>query len=139
MTDNLTPNLRSWTMSQIKSVDTRPERAVRSFLHKEGYHFRLHRKDLPGKPDLVFPRHKIAVFVNGCFWHRHRGCKFAFTPKTAIPYWRLKFQKTVQRDKKNRRKLVRLGWDVMVIWECDVKKKIFERKLLKYLTKASQK
>jgi len=126
-------------MSQIKSVNTQPEKFVRSFLYKEGYRFRLHRKNLPGKPDLVLPKYKTAIFVNGCFWHRHRGCKFTFTPKTSLHYWRDKFLKTVQRDKINKKKLLELGWAVIIIWECEVKKKIFQRKLLKYLTKASQK
>ena len=90
--DTLSPERRSWNMSRIRSRDTKPEVVVRSLLHGMGYRFRLHRRDLPGRPDIVLPKYKIAVFVNGCFWHRHEGCRYAYSPKTRTDFWRAKFR-----------------------------------------------
>jgi len=116
--DRLTPEHRSWNMSRIRSRDTSPERVVRSLLHRLGYRFRLHRRDLPGSPDIVLPRHRAVVFVHGCFWHRHRGCRFAYTPKTRQQFWMQKFRENQARDERARRKLRRMGWRVLVVWEC---------------------
>jgi len=107
-------------MRRVRSVDTQPEIEVRSLLHRLGFRFRLHRKDLPGKPDIVLPKHRAVVFVHGCFWHRHRGCKRASTPATRRDYWLPKFERNVARDRKNRRDLRRLGWNVVVVWECEI-------------------
>jgi DNA mismatch endonuclease, patch repair protein len=116
--DRLTPEHRSWNMSRIRGRDTQPERAVRSALHRAGYRFRLHRKDLPGRPDIVLPKHRTVVFVHGCFWHRHPGCRFAYTPKSRADFWAAKFLANVERDQRNRRDLRRLGWRVITVWEC---------------------
>lgn len=105
-------------MSRIKGTNTKPEKVVRSFLHRQGYRFVLHRRDLPGSPDVVLPKHKTVVFVHGCFWHRHEGCKFAYTPKTRRDFWEEKFRTNVERDVANTKKLEDLGWKVAVIWEC---------------------
>lgn len=109
-------------MSRIRSGNTRPEVAVRKQLHALGYRFRLHRRDLPGKPDIVLPRHKIAIFVHGCFWHQHEGCKLASKPKTRQEYWTPKLAGNVARDQVAQAALADLGWRVEVIWECDVRK-----------------
>ena len=106
-------------MSRIRSKDTAPEIRVRSMLHKAGYRFRLHVKDLPGKPDIVLPKYKTVIFVHGCFWHRHKGCSKATTPSTNSEYWKKKFQRNVERDKQDQAELKKLGWKVIVIWECE--------------------
>ena len=116
--DRISKAHRSWNMSRIRSKDTTPEKLVRSALHKMGYRFRLHRSDLPGTPDIVLPRYKIALFVHGCFWHRHNTCRLAYTPKSRADFWNAKFLATVARDRKVRRMLTRLGWTHIVIWEC---------------------
>ena len=118
--DKLTKEHRSWNMSRIKSCNTKPENVVRSILHRMGYRFRLHQKDLPGKPDIVLPRHKAVIFVHGCFWHRHKGCKYAYTPKSRIDFWQQKFQSNIERDKKVINDLHEMGWRVFIIWECEV-------------------
>jgi DNA mismatch endonuclease (patch repair protein) len=115
--DSLTRQQRSWNMSRIRGRDTRAELAVRSALHHLGYRFRLHGQ-LPGQPDVVLARHRTAIFVHGCFWHRHRGCKFAYKPKTNVAFWAQKFEKNVLRDSRNSKSLNRLGWRVVVVWEC---------------------
>lgn len=128
--DSLTPERRSWNMSRIKNRDTKPELIVRSFLHHKGYRFRLHRKDLPGKPDIVLPRFHKIIFVHGCFWHRHAGCRYAYNPKSRVEFWEKKFQQNVIRDKNVQEALVQLGWQVYVIWECETKKlDILEKKI----------
>ena len=109
-------------MSRIRGRDTKPELVVRSLLHRMGYRFRLCRRDLPGSPDIVLTRHSTVVFVHGCFWHRHKGCKGATTPKSNVDFWQDKFAANVERDKRNRRDLRRLGWKVVVVWECELKK-----------------
>jgi DNA mismatch endonuclease, patch repair protein len=118
MVDRLTPKQRSWLMSRVKSKNTSPEIRVRRVAHSLGLRFRLHRKKLPGQPDLVFPRHKVAILVHGCFWHRHPGCSKASTPKSRTEYWWQKFDANVARDKATEKELLRLGWRVLKIWEC---------------------
>jgi DNA mismatch endonuclease (patch repair protein) len=120
--DSLSSKHRSWNMSLIKNSDTKPELIVRSLLHHKGYRFRLHRKDLPGKPDIVLPRFKKIILVHGCFWHRHEGCQYAYNPKSRISFWQAKFRQNVKRDKVVKEELSQLGWQVHVIWECDTKK-----------------
>ena len=119
--DTLSPEKRSWNMSRIRSKDTKPEVVVRSLLHGMGYRFRLHRRDLPGRPDIVLPKYRTAVFVNGCFWHRHEGCRYAFFPKTRVDFWMAKFQDTVERDHRQREELRNLDWRVVTIWECETR------------------
>jgi DNA mismatch endonuclease (patch repair protein) len=116
--DRLAREHRSWNMSRIRGRDTQPELVVRSVLHRLGFRFRVHEQGLPGRPDIVLPRHRVVVFVHGCFWHRHRGCRFAYTPKSNGAFWSDKFEHNVARDSRNGRKLRRLGWRVVVVWEC---------------------
>lgn len=106
-------------MAGIRTRDTAPELSVRRIAHRMGLRFRLHRKDLPGRPDLVFSRHRLAVFVHGCFWHQHDGCRFAHVPKSRVAFWVDKFAKNVARDRRNIESLRELGWRVGVIWECE--------------------
>ena len=120
--DTLTKEKRSWNMSRIKSKDTKPEMQVRSALHRAGYRFRLHVKDLPGKPDIVLPKYKTVIFVHGCFWHRHKGCSNATMPSTNQELWKKKFQQNVERDKREQAELKKLGWKVIVVWECKAEK-----------------
>lgn len=108
-------------MRLVRSKDTKPEIKVRSLLHRLGFRFRLHRKDLPGNPDIVLPKYFTVIFVHGCFWHRHKGCKEASMPATRQDYWIPKFKRTVERDKRNQKELRRLGWNVIVLWECELK------------------
>ena len=108
-------------MSRIRSRDTKPEVVVRSLLHGMGYRFRLHRRDLPGRPDIVLPRHKMVVFVNGCFWHRHEGCRYAYFPKSRADFWMEKFRDNVERDRRQQEELRALDWKVVTIWECETR------------------
>jgi len=131
MADRISEERRSWNMSRIKGKDTKPEKIVRSYLHRKGYRFRLHRKDLPGRPDIVLPRYKTVIFVNGCFWHRHKDCKYAYNPKSRKQFWKKKFAENVARDKKNTELLREKGWKVIVIWECEVDdEKILDEKII---------
>ncbi len=109
-------------MSRIRGKDTGPEIAVRSSLHRLGFRFRLHVNDLPGRPDIVLPKYRTVIFVHGCFWHRHKGCRFAYTPKTRTAFWTAKFAENVARDALNRQSLEGLGWRVLVIWECQIER-----------------
>ncbi len=120
--DTLTPEQRSRLMASVKCRDTKPELIVRSLIHRAGYRFRLHCRNLPGCPDVVLPRHGKIVLVHGCFWHRHRGCGLASVPKSRVLYWNEKFEANMRRDKRTRRKLKALGWSVMVVWECETRK-----------------
>lgn len=121
MTDVFTPEKRSDVMSRIKGRNTKPERVVRSLLHRMGYRFRLHRTDLPGKPDIVLPKYKSVIFVHGCFWHRHKDCKFAYTPKSRTDFWIKKLESNANRDQKIIGELTALGWKVITVWECDLR------------------
>ena len=121
MVDSLTREKRSWNMSRIRSKDTNPEKIVRSLLHRMGYRFRLNVKSLPGKPDIVLPKYKTVIFVHGCFWHRHPKCKYAYTPKSRIEFWGKKFSDNVERFKIIKKELKHLKWNVLVIWECEIK------------------
>jgi DNA mismatch endonuclease (patch repair protein) len=118
-TDRLSTKHRSWNMSRIGSKNTGPERIVRSVLHSLGFRFRLHRKSLPGTPDIVLPKYKTVIFVHGCFWHRHMNCKYCYTPKSRVEFWNKKFDGNVERDSKRVRQLEELGWRVLTVWECE--------------------
>ncbi|HUD51882.1 DNA mismatch endonuclease Vsr [Parvibaculum sp.] len=120
MVDHVDRRKRSEMMRAVKSKHTSTEMIVRSAAHRLGLRFRLHRADLPGKPDLVFPKWKTVIFVNGCFWHRHRGCKKATMPKSNVAFWRRKFERNVMRDKIKIKELHLLGWRVATIWQCQV-------------------
>lgn len=121
MADVLTPAQRSYCMSRIRCKDTQPEMIVRKLVHALGYRYRLHVRNMPGRPDLVFSSRRKVIFVHGCFWHRHR-CKYGqVTPKTRKNFWRTKLEKNKERDGRNRRALRRNGWHVLVVWECQTK------------------
>lgn len=119
--DRISSEHRSWNMSRIHSGNTKPEIIIRSLLHRMGYRFRLHRKDLPGKPDIVLPRYRIVIFVHGCFWHRHSGCRYAYTPKSRINFWKEKFSRNIERDHEAKDKLEILNWKVLTVWECETR------------------
>lgn len=123
MADTLTPEQRSERMSAIRAKDTKPELWVRRFLHNRGYRYRLHLKDLPGKPDLVFPGRKKVIFVHGCFWHRHPDpdCKLARLPKSRVEFWTNKLTGNRERDLVNQRRLSDAGWQFFVVWECQLR------------------
>jgi len=120
MADTVSKAQRSQIMSKVKSKDTRPEKMVRSDLHRCGFRFRLHVSGLPGKPDIVLPKYKTIVLVNGCFWHRHPGCRLAASPKQNSSFWEEKFRRNVERDRLVLDQLEKLGWQVLVVWECDI-------------------
>ena len=126
MSDKLTPEKRSWNMSRIKGKDTKIEVEVRKYLFSKGYRFRKNDKRYPGKPDIVLPKYHVAIFVHGCFWHRHEGCKDATTPKTRTEFWLEKFDKNVKNDQIKQEKLRELGWKVIVIWESEIKKDLIK-------------
>ena len=119
MDDQPTDPSRSALMSRVRACDTTPELSVRRAAHALGYRFRLHRRGLPGTPDMTFPRLGKVIFVHGCFWHRHPGCSRTTTPKTRIAFWQEKFERNVNRDRHNIAELRALGWEVLVIWECE--------------------
>lgn len=121
MTDVFTPERRSAIMARIKGENTKPEILVRKIVHSLGYRFRLHKKNLPGKPDIVLSRHKKVIFVHGCFWHGHPGCLRSTLPETRKQFWRNKILGNVARDIRTRRSLIRQGWGVLVVWQCQMK------------------
>lgn len=116
--DRLTPEQRSKNMAQIRSRDTKPEKLVRSQLHRMGYRFRLHVKTLPGSPDIVLPRYKTIIFVHGCFWHKHNCPEGNRVPKSNVEYWVSKIKRNVSRDEKNQKILQEQGWNVFIVWDC---------------------
>lgn len=119
--DHLTPAARSAHMRRIRKRDTKPEMLVRRAAHALGFRFRLHRRDLPGSPDLTFPRHRKVIFVHGCFWHQHEGCRLKRQPKSRLDYWLPKLERNVSRDCEAQARLAKLGWDALVIWECETR------------------
>ncbi len=118
--DRIASERRSWLMSRVRSKDTGPELAVRKLVYGLGYRYRLHVAELPGRPDLVFSRRRKAIFVHGCFWHRHVGCDLATMPKSRVAFWEEKFNANIRRDKRQIAALRRLGWSVLVIWQCEL-------------------
>jgi len=133
MTEKLTKEQRSWNMSRVRSVDTNPEKIVRSWLHLNGWRFRLHDKTLPGSPDIVMKKYGTVIFIHGCFWHSHQGCRRATIPKTNREFWEKKLKGNLERDKKAREQLSQMGWKVIVIWECEVKNGKFKDIIIKSL------
>ncbi len=125
---------RSALMARIRAKDTKPEMIVRRLLHRHGYRYRLHAKDLPGTPDIVFRRRRKAVFVHGCFWHQHKGCKSASVPKTRVAYWKPKLARNRERDTASLAALVKMGWKAIVVWECQTRNpEIMLRRLVRFL------
>lgn len=122
MADTISRERRSWNMSRIRGRDTAPELHLRALLHRAGYRFRIHDQKLPGKPDIVLKKHKAVIFVHGCFWHRHPGCRNATTPSTRAEFWQDKFDGTVERDRLAFEALEALGWRVITVWECELAK-----------------
>lgn len=122
MVDTLSQERRSWNMSRVRSKNTKPEMLVRSLLHRDGYRFRLHKKGLSGKPDIVLARYRTVIFVHGCFWHRHKGCYDTTTPKTRTAFWKNKFKENMRRDNSIVAALNDLGWNVIIVWECETHK-----------------
>ena len=121
-------------MSHVRGKDTKPEVMVRQFLFAQGFRYRLYRKDLPGKPDIVLPKYKTVIFINGCFWHGHTGCKYATIPEANHDFWLAKISGNIERDKSNYAKLFELGWKVIEIWQCELKPKFREQTLNNLLT-----
>ena len=113
---------RSYVMSRVGSKNTKPELIVRSYLHRLGFRFKIHEKRLPGRPDVVLPKHRCVVFVNGCFWHRHKGCPRATMPSTRVDFWQSKFERNIARDQKNLSLLKKAKWKVCLVWECEIDK-----------------
>lgn len=113
---------RSAVMRAVKSKNTTPEMTVRRLLHQAGYRFRLHRDDLPGKPDIVFPGKRAVIFIHGCFWHQHPGCRHADRPSSNNPYWNKKLNRNIERDKAHAAALHEQGWKVLILWECEIRK-----------------
>ncbi|WP_241494473.1 very short patch repair endonuclease [Pseudomonas asplenii] len=135
MMDTISAKERSNIMSRVKSKNTRPEMFIRRMLHRAGFRYRLHDTTLPGKPDIVFPRKRKIIFVNGCFWHRHEGCKQAKIPKSNQVFWHAKLEGNKMRDKCNLRELHNAGWETMIVWECELKDvQTLEKKLLEFLS-----
>ena len=129
MADHISPERRSWLMSRVRSKHTSPEMRVRRAAHALGLRFRLHRKDLPGKPDLVFPKHRVVLFVHGCFWHGHRHCKYYVVPKTRTDWWLDKIKKNITNDSKAVGALTQQGWKIITLWECELKSSNLEKSL----------
>ncbi len=132
MADNHTKEIRSYNMSRIRNQNTKPEVIVRKFLFSQGFRYRKNVSSLPGKPDIVLPKYKTVIFVHGCFWHMHNCGRFVW-PSTNIDYWHNKILGNVERDKKNLNLLQDLGWNTIVVWECELKKDIREKTLTKIL------
>ena len=136
--DTFSPEKRSEVMARVRSKDTKPEMVVRRYLHNHGLRYRLHRRDLPGCPDLVFSSRRVAVFIHGCFWHRHPGCPKSTMPASRVEFWRAKFAATVQRDARAQEELRRAAWNVLLIWECEVTPEGLDRLLRQIRTHLTQ-
>ncbi len=119
--DTLSPDERSERMSRVRGKDTKPEMVVRRLVHGLGYRYRLHGRSLPGNPDLVFGKRRKVIFVHGCYWHRHAGCPLCRLPKSKLEFWQPKLEGNKQRDERNQERLRELGWDFLIVWECELK------------------
>jgi len=119
--DKLSRKHRSWNMSRIRGSDTQPEQAARALLRSMGFRPQVNRRDLPGVPDLVIPSRNLVIFVHGCFWHRHSKCKYAYTPKSNVAFWKAKFRANRAHDDVVRKQLTRLGWRTFIVWECELR------------------
>ena len=133
MTDRHTPVQRSFNMSKIRSANTKPELLLRKRLFAEGFRYRINDRKLPGKPDLVFKKYNTVIFVHGCFWHGHQDCRYFVVPKTRTEFWTEKINGNKERDQRNNALLKQAGWNVITVWECDMKKNTFEDTLVKIL------
>jgi len=138
MADVHSKETRSYNMSKIRGKDTKPELLVRKYLHSQGFRYRLHLKTLPGKPDIVLPKYKVVIFVNGCFWHGHADCKYYVVPKTRTDWWLNKITTNIKNDRLATSELLAGGWKVIDVWECELKKKIINQTLLSLKSKISQ-
>lgn len=137
MADVHSKETRSYNMSRIKGKDTKPEMLVRRFLHAQGFRYRLHVKDLPGRPDIVLPKYKTIIFVHGCFWHGHEGCKYYVVPKTRTEWWLNKINRNIENDKKALKALKKEGWKIITLWECDLKTAVIHKTLSSLVKKLS--
>jgi len=129
MADVHSRETRSYNMSRIKSKDTKPEMLVRKFLHKNGFRYRLHAKNLPGKPDIVLPKYKTVIFIHGCFWHGHEGCKYFVVPKTRTEWWSNKIEGNIKNDEYKQCLLKNKGWRILIIYTCELKNKVLNSTL----------
>ncbi len=123
MADSLSKEKRSWNMSRIRGKDTAIEIKVRKYLFSRGFRFRKNVTDLPGKPDIVLPQYRTVLFIHGCYWHRHQGCKYCYTPKSNVDFWNKKFEENIRNDEKKSKLLQEAGWNVITLWECDIEKR----------------
>ena len=124
---------RSYNMSRIKGCNTKPEEKVRKYLFSKGFRYRKNDKSLPGKPDIVLPKYKAVVFINGCFWHKHEGCKYFKWPRSNADFWKNKINRNVERDKQVQHELMKAGWKVITVWECELKKELFEQTMVQLI------
>ncbi|PLV15795.1 very short patch repair endonuclease [Pseudomonas guariconensis] len=124
--DIVSKEVRSRMMANIRGSNTAPEMKVRKLLHSHGFRYRLHPRELPGRPDVVLPRYRVCIFIHGCFWHRHRGCRYATNPTSREDFWQSKFEQNVKRDIRNRKELIQQGWRVFELWECGIQKSEME-------------
>jgi DNA mismatch endonuclease (patch repair protein) len=138
MADVHSKETRSYNMSRIRSKDTKPEMLVRKFLHKNGFRYRLHVKNLPGKPDMVLPKYKTVIFIHGCFWHGHEGCKYYVVPKTRTEWWLNKIQSNTTNDTKVEIALKADGWKIIIVWGCELKKDSLKNTLTRLLSEIVQ-
>lgn len=135
MADVHSTAVRSYNMSKIRAKDTKPEILVRKYLFSKGFRYRLHNKKLPGTPDIVLPKYKTVVFINGCFWHGHQNCKYYVIPKTRTEWWLDKINRNIEKDKQNKLKLTDIGWNIIDIWECELKVSVRDTTLESILKK----
>ena len=138
MADNHSKEIRSYNMSHIRSKNSKPEELVRKYLFSKGFRYRKNVRDLPGCPDIVLPKYKTVVFVNGCFWHKHDCPRFVW-PSSNVDYWRSKILRNVERDQKNMELLRSMGWKVIVVWECELKKKVYDKTMKRIIGEIKQK
>lgn len=138
MADVHTKETRSYNMSRIKGKDTKPEILVRKYLFSQGFRYRLYDKTLPGKPDIILPKYKTVVFVHGCFWHKHEECRYFVVPKTRTEWWMNKINGNVENDRKKREQLEQMGWKIIIVWECELKKEKRDQTLTDIVAKIKQ-